>query len=68
MALRYGLDPKGENIAPFIGDDTLAAHVLRMLKSLGLTAELFYCTLLLPEHYSDRLAMARDAEEASVVR
>lgn len=64
VALRYGLTAAGQNIAPFIGDDDLASHVLRMLKSPGLTAELFYCAPLLPAHYSDRLAMARDAEEA----
>lgn len=64
VALRYGLTAGGENIAPFIGDDTLAGHVLRMLRSPGLTAELFYCPVLLPSHYSDRQLMARDAEEA----
>ncbi len=64
VALRYGLTDKGEDVAPFIGDDTLVAHIARMLKSPGLTAELFYCPPLLPEHYSDRSAMAQDAEEA----
>jgi len=64
VALRYGLTAKGEDIAPFIGDDTLFAHVVRMLKSPGLTAELFYCPPLLPEHYEDRMTMAQDAEEA----
>lgn len=64
VALRYGLTASGENIAPFIGDDTLAAHVVRVLKSPGITAELFYCAPLLPHHYSDRATLARDAEEA----
>ena len=64
VALRYGLTEAGEDIAPFIGDDELVAHIARMLKSPGLTAELIYCPPLMPEHYSDRLIMARDAEEA----
>ncbi len=64
VALRYGLTREGEDIAPFIGDDTLFAHVLRMLKSPGLTAELFYCQPLLPAEYTDRLTLAHDAEVA----
>lgn len=63
VALRYGLTAPGENIAPFIGDDDLLSHIVRMLKSPGLTAELCYCTPLLPQNYSDRATMARDAEE-----
>jgi len=63
VALRYGRTRQGEDIAPFIGDDTLFAHVLRMLKSPGLTAELIYCPPLLPQHYSDRTVMAHDAEQ-----
>lgn len=64
VALRYGQTEKGEDIAPFIGDDTLVAHIARMLRSPGLTAELVYCAPLHPEHYSDRQTMAQDAEEA----
>ncbi len=64
VALRYGLTESGENIAPFIGDDDLFSHVVRMLRSPGLTAELFYCAPLRPDQYSDRVAMAADAEAA----
>lgn len=64
VALRYSLTTDGENVAPFIGDDNLASHVVRVLKAKGLTAELFYCPPLLPAHYSDRATLARDAEEA----
>ena len=64
VALRYGLTTTGEDVAPFIGDDTLFAHVLRMLKSPGLTAELFYCEPLLPGDYSNRVTMAQAAEAA----
>lgn len=64
VALRYGLTATGENIAPFIGDDDLLSHIVRMLKSPGLTAELHYGAPLLPQHYDDRNTMARDAEES----
>lgn len=64
VALRYGLNAQGDDIAPFIGDDTLFAHVVRVLRSPGLVAELIYCAPLHPEHYSDRVMMAADAEEA----
>jgi 1-acyl-sn-glycerol-3-phosphate acyltransferase len=64
VAIRYGLTESGENIAPFIGDDDLLSHIVRMLKSPGLTCELVYCPPLMPEDYIDRNAMARDAEEA----
>ena len=64
VALRYGLNQQGEDIAPFIGNDTLFAHVVRVLRSPGLVAELIYCPPLMPQHYSDRSAMAADAEEA----
>ena len=64
VAIRYGLNAQGEDIAPFIGDDDLVSHIVRVLKSPGLTAELVYCPPLLPEHYSDRTLMAQDAETA----
>lgn len=64
VALRYGLTRQGEDIAPFIGDDTLFAHVVRLLRSPGLTAELIYCPPLLPAQFSDRFAMAAAAEQA----
>ena len=64
VAIRYGLTATGENIAPFIGDDDLLSHIVRMLRAPGLSCELSYCAPLLPEHYESRDAMAADAEEA----
>lgn len=64
VALRYGLTAAGEDLAPFIGDDDLVSHIVRMLRSPGLACELTYCAPLLPERYTDRTQMARDAEEA----
>ena len=45
-ALRYGLSASGENIAPFIGDDDLVSHILRLLKEPELVAEVTYCAPL----------------------
>jgi 1-acyl-sn-glycerol-3-phosphate acyltransferase len=42
VALRYGLSASGENIAPFIGDDDLVSHVLRMIKEQEIIAEVTY--------------------------
>ena len=64
VALRYGRTADGEEIAPFVGEDNLFSHVVRVLRSPGLTAELIYCPPLLSTHYSDRAAMAQDAEAA----
>lgn len=46
VALRYGLSARGENIAPFIGDDDLVSHILRLLKEPELLAEVTYCAPL----------------------
>lgn len=42
VALRYSADARGHDIAPFIGEDTLLAHIFRVLASPGFTAELIY--------------------------
>ena len=42
VALRYGLSGSGDNIAPFIGDDDLVSHVLRMLKEPEIVVEVNY--------------------------
>ena len=39
VALRYGLDAAGRNIAPFIGDDDLVSHLMRLLRCRGLDVE-----------------------------
>ncbi len=64
VALRYGLTAEGEDLAPFVGDDSLFAHVVRVLRSSGLTAELFYCEPLLAHQYIDRMTLARQAEQS----
>lgn len=64
VALRYGLSKEGHDIAPFIDDDTLVAHIVRLLRSSGLTAELTYCEPLAPGLGYDRQILAQLAEDA----
>lgn len=49
VAIRYGLSAKGDNIAPFIGDDDLVSHILRMLKEPEIVVEVSYGAALSPE-------------------
>jgi len=49
VALRYGLSASGDNIAPFIGDDDLVSHVLRMLKEPEIVVEVNYGAVLTSE-------------------
>jgi 1-acyl-sn-glycerol-3-phosphate acyltransferase len=44
IAIRYGLSSSGTDVAPFIGDDDLVSHILRLLKEPELIAEVHYCT------------------------
>ena len=43
VAIRYGLSANGENFAPFIGDDDLVSHILRVVREPETTAEITYC-------------------------
>lgn len=43
LALRYRPTADGREIAPFIGDDDLLSHILRLLREPELHAELVYC-------------------------
>lgn len=61
VALRYGLSAGGDNIAPFIGDDDLVSHVLRMLREPELLAEVTYCAPLHSRARS-REELAEDAQ------
>ena len=62
-ALRYGPDAQGREIAPFIGDDDLLHHILRLLGARGLTAELIWCAPL-PLPHTDRSTLAAQSEQA----
>lgn len=45
-ALHYGPDMDGRPVAPFIGDDTLVAHIRRLLHVPSLSATLTWCAAL----------------------
>jgi 1-acyl-sn-glycerol-3-phosphate acyltransferase len=53
----------GRNLAPFIGDDTLVAHLLRMLANPGLQARVIYAPLL-PSAQHTPQTLAAAAQEA----
>lgn len=63
VALRYGRTTTGENIAPFVGEMTLAAHLWRLLHVPRLDAELIYCTPIDPSG-RDRTTLARMTQSA----
>ncbi len=63
VALRYGPDPQGRNLAPFIGDDDLVSHLLRMLRCPGLDIEISFAERLYPAGRS-REELAEAARES----
>ncbi len=68
VALRYGLSASGDNIAPFIGDDDLVSHVLRMLKEPEIVVEVNYGAALSCEGRTrEELAELAQASIARIV-
>jgi 1-acyl-sn-glycerol-3-phosphate acyltransferase len=61
VALRYGRAADGSNIAAFIGDDTLAGNLLRLLQERELHVELFFCPAFHAQAGQDRAAVAAEA-------
>jgi 1-acyl-sn-glycerol-3-phosphate acyltransferase len=60
VTIQYGLDPDGANIAPFIGEDSLAGSILRLLRCPSLDVRVTYGPPLRPTVSRDELA--REAE------
>lgn len=60
VTIQYGLTDDGDNIAPFIGDDSLGAHILRVLRCPRLRVRVLYGPPLRPAASRDELA--REAE------
>jgi len=60
VTIQYGLSEDGENLAPFIGDDSLGAHVLRLLQNPRLQVRVLYGPPIRPTVRRDELA--REAE------
>lgn len=63
VAIRYGRAPDGAAVAPFIGDDDLVSHVLRILRTPELVAEVTYCRPI-QAHSLDRDALCAAAQAA----
>jgi len=63
LAIRYGRAPDGTDVAPFIGDDDLVSHILRLLQTPELVAEVTYCKPLAPAGL-DRDQLCQAAWEA----
>lgn len=63
VALRYSADDSGRHVAPFIGDDDLFRHILRLLGSEGLHAEVVFCPAVAAVA-QERNALASAAEDA----
>lgn len=63
VALRYGHGTHGEPLAPFVGDDDLVSHVLRLLRNHALEAEVIFGEVLAPASQS-REALAEAARDA----
>jgi 1-acyl-sn-glycerol-3-phosphate acyltransferase len=60
VTIQYGVTADGDNVAPFIGDDSLGAHLLRLLQVPGLEVRVLYGPPLQPTVSRDELA--REAE------
>lgn len=63
IALRYGAGRAGRTIAPFIGEDDLVSHILRLLREPELTADLRFCDPIRATG-RERAELARSAEHA----
>lgn len=63
VALRYADAADGGNIGPFIGDDDLVSHILRLMRRGPLSVELTYCAPI-PSQGQDRTALAQRAHAA----
>jgi 1-acyl-sn-glycerol-3-phosphate acyltransferase len=59
LALRYGCAANGENIAPFVGEQTLLQNLLRLLRERELMVELTYCAQIQPQPGQDRASLAQ---------
>lgn len=67
LAISYSLDRAGNNIAPFVGDDDLARHILRLLRSPGgLTVTLHWLDPI--DSRGRRRDELADAAHAAIVR
>jgi lyso-ornithine lipid O-acyltransferase len=64
IALRFGVAANGENIAAFVGEETLTHNLRRLLKERELEVELHYCAPIQPQPGQDRASLAEAAHQA----
>lgn len=63
VAIRYGSNQTPDPTVPFIGDDALLPHLLRVLRAPGIPVQVNFLPAL-DEGLGDRRALARAAREA----
>lgn len=63
VALRYGTGRDGTPVAPFVGDDDLVSHILRLLREPELRVDVIYCRPIRARGL-DRGTLADSAEAA----
>lgn len=61
VTLQYSLAPDGRNVAPFIGNDLLGAHLLRLLRTPALEVRVSYGPPIRPTTGRDELALEAHA-------
>jgi 1-acyl-sn-glycerol-3-phosphate acyltransferase len=67
VALRYGTGSGPDPVAPFLGDDTLVAHLWRVLRSPGLDVQVSFLAPI-PVADLDRRRLAAEARQAITAR
>lgn len=67
VAIRYGSNAEPDPVAPFVGDDTLLAHLLRVLRHPGIKVQVKFLPPIDPTGL-DRRAMADATRSAIAAR
>ncbi len=67
VALRYGSGPEPDPIAPFLGDETLVAHLWRVLRHPGMEVRVSFLAPI-PVADLDRRGLADEARQAIAAR
>lgn len=68
VALRYAPTRDGRHVAPFVGDDDMLSHLLRVLQEPGIEVDVIYTPVLDPAVHGDRDSIAEAAQTAVQTR